>query len=273
MQSEVHVIQSKLLKPHIQYILYNQNHSSETSPIQSYPNTNICLGIINNSRLANIGEHYKPDTYDGLFTYTNGLHTKPHTFSMGKQWDEICIDFNPCSYYYFFDIPSQPQLFDCGYTEEVFKPKEQNSLQKIFDEPNLYKRTEIIEAFLLRRLRKYDQPVLLSAINIIHQKKGLVTIKEILFQVRCSERKLYTVFKNHFEITPKQYIRIYRIRRAIQMVLLSTTDQSLTDIAYACGYADQSHFIKESKSLCEVLPKHLKKRLDTINNQVIIGKN
>jgi AraC-like DNA-binding protein len=46
--------------------------------------------------------------------------------------------------------------------------------------------------------------------------------------------------------TPVEYLNEYRIERATQKLLSS--DQSVTDIAYSCGFNDLSYFIKTYKS-------------------------
>jgi len=143
-------------------------------------------------------------------------------------------------------------------------------LRNVFEELNLNKRSIIIEEFLISKLKPFSQDNLQLAIKYIHQKKARLTVKELLFHTKCSERKIYKLFLNHFGVTPKQYIRILKIRNAIQSVI-SNPQFSLTQIAYNTGYSDQSHFIKEAKLMCEVLPKEMKSKLISIDNQVIIS--
>jgi AraC family transcriptional regulator len=47
-------------------------------------------------------------------------------------------------------------------------------------------------------------------------------------------------FKQSVGVTPRHYLTCRRLERT--MGLLSGTDMSLSDIAFATGFADQSHF-------------------------------
>lgn len=59
-------------------------------------------------------------------------------------------------------------------------------------------------------------------------------------------------FNRYFGCTLGQYMRKLKVSRAI--VLMKTNETNLTDIAYECGFADQSHFIRTFKQLTGLLP-------------------
>ncbi len=273
MISQVHKIQSKKLKPFIQYILYNR-HSTDCEHAEvSFPNTNICLGISKENILSPEGKSYvsKKSDSNNIFAYTTGLYTTPHEFKVSKTWDEICIDFHPCGYYNFFNTPSKPKIINEDFAKAFFSAEDLDLFSHIFNETNLTKRSAVIEEFLLSKLKSFDKKNLQSAISYIHSMEGLTTVKEVLKHTQCSERKLYKLFMDHFGITPRWYIRIFKIRKAINLVMHNPL-LSLTEVAYRCGYSDQSHFIKEAKSMCNVLPKTFRNNLVTIDNEVIVSR-
>lgn len=271
MESQVHNIKSKILKPYIQYILFNKNDCDSQTTVKSYPNANICLGISKGNGLFRNGKTFISQPNEGdIFTYTTGLYNTPRKFQVTQNWDEICIDFHPIGYFNFFDIPSMPQIIENDFSTAMFSYDQLCILRNVFEESNLAKRSIIIEDFLISKLKPFSQDNLQLAIKFIHQKKARLTVKELLFHTKCSERKMYKLFINHFGVTPKQYIRILKIRNAIQSVI-SDPQLSLTQIAYNIGYSDQSHFIKEARLMCEVLPKEMKSKLISIDNQVIVS--
>ncbi len=272
MKSKVHNIISNKLKPYIQYILFNRNDYDAQTKLKSYPNTNICLGISKGNGLIQNGKTFiSQPNQDTIFAYTTGLYNTPREFQITQNWDEICIDFHPIGYFHFFGIPSMPQIIESGFSTAMFSNDELRILRNVFEESNLDKRSIIIEDFLISKLKPFSQNNLQLAINYIHQKKARLTVKELLCHTKCSERKIYNLFINHFGVTPKQYIRILKIRNAIQTVI-ANPQLSLTQIAYNIGYSDQSHFIKEARLMCEVLPKEMKSKFISINNQVIVSK-
>lgn len=271
MESQVHNIKSDILKPYIQYILFNKNGHNAQTTVKSYPNANICLGISKGYGLFQHGNTFTSQTNnDGIFAYTTGLYSTPRQFQVSQNWDEICIDFHPNGYFHFFDIPSMPEIIENDFATEIFSNAELHLLRHVFEEKNLTKRSIMIEDFLISKLQPFSQHNLQLAIKFIHQNKARLTVKDLLFYTKCSERKMYKLFTNHFGVTPKDYIRILKIRNAIQAVICAP-QLSLTQIAFDTGYSDQSHFIKEARLMCEVLPKKMKSKLISINSQVIVS--
>lgn len=66
-------------------------------------------------------------------------------------------------------------------------------------------------------------------------------------------------FVKYFNCTLGEYIRTIKIERS--MTMLAEKKYSLTEIALACGFADQSHFIRTFKDLSETRPSDYRKLL------------
>ena len=64
-------------------------------------------------------------------------------------------------------------------------------------------------------------------------------------------------FKTMTGTTPINYLMAYRIERAARKLL--STDSSITQIAYDCGFNDLSYFIKTFKSFKGISPKEYRK--------------
>lgn len=60
-------------------------------------------------------------------------------------------------------------------------------------------------------------------------------------------------FQRHFGCTLSEYVRWARVTRAQQ--LLRHTDRGLSDIALACGFADQSHFTRAFRRITGLPPR------------------
>lgn len=60
-------------------------------------------------------------------------------------------------------------------------------------------------------------------------------------------------FTRHFSCTLGEYMRKVKINKSIS--LIKNTKLPLTEIAFQCGFADQSHFIRNFKKLTGFLPK------------------
>lgn len=64
-------------------------------------------------------------------------------------------------------------------------------------------------------------------------------------------------FSYYFHCTLSEYIRKLRIEKSIP--LIKNTTMRLTEIAYQCGFSDQSHFIRIFKDTTGFLPNELRK--------------
>ncbi|WP_347925757.1 AraC family transcriptional regulator [Pontimicrobium sp. SW4] len=64
-------------------------------------------------------------------------------------------------------------------------------------------------------------------------------------------------FRKYFSCTLGEYQRRIRIEKSIE--LIKNSNISLSEIAHLCGFADQSHFIRNFKQLTGFLPKHFQK--------------
>lgn len=65
-------------------------------------------------------------------------------------------------------------------------------------------------------------------------------------------------FHHYMGRTLGEYIRYLKIEQAIR--LIHSTNDSLSQIAFECGFADQSHFIRTFRKLTGFLPSAYKKR-------------
>ena len=77
-----------------------------------------------------------------------------------------------------------------------------------------------------------------------------------LAEIACLGKKQFErVFREFVGMNPKEYGRIARFQRALRMMQLGFRDNA--DIAYANGYSDQSHFIREFRQFSSLTPKQL----------------
>jgi len=83
------------------------------------------------------------------------------------------------------------------------------------------------------------------------------SLKELADVIHVHPVTISKNFSRYFGCTLGEFIRKYRIEKALY--LIRTTELSLTDIAFTCGFADQSHFIRTFKKLTGTLPLHYRK--------------
>ena len=82
-------------------------------------------------------------------------------------------------------------------------------------------------------------------------------IPELAALVRLSTSQFVRCFKVSSGLTPSAYILNQRIARSKQM--LSETESAISEIALACGFADQAHFSSRFRSVVGETPNRWRK--------------
>ncbi|MGX5820593.1 helix-turn-helix domain-containing protein [Chitinophaga lutea] len=147
-----------------------------------------------------------------------------------------------------------PALFGCSSVDCVNQLPDLPSLlgrdgaeleERIMTAPDHRARVSLLSGFLLQQLnkRKQETNVAHVAVKAILAAKGQVRINELASEICLSTRQFERKFKEYTGFTPKLFTRIIRFHGALDEY--GAQDKSLTDIAYECGYFDQSHFIHE----------------------------
>jgi len=88
-----------------------------------------------------------------------------------------------------------------------------------------------------------------------------LTLSDLALAANINPITISKHFHKYFSCTLGEYRRKLKIEKSISMI--NNTTHSLTEIAYACNFADQSHFIRTFKDLTGLLPKQYKKLKDS----------
>lgn len=115
----------------------------------------------------------------------------------------------------------------------------------------------LVERFLLSRLnppKEHNLERMFSAIHTINRSKGEVRISDLASSVFLSTKQFQRVFTGHVGISPKEFLRIVRFQHSLY-VLQSNPGISFSQLAYECGFYDQSHLINEFKVFSGYTPK------------------
>lgn len=84
-----------------------------------------------------------------------------------------------------------------------------------------------------------------------------VTLSEMSSQVNLSLHYLVRAFKKHYGLPPCSFLRVIRCYLSLQKLMLE--NMKGIDVAFECGFCDQSHFIREFKVTFGMSPKNLEK--------------
>ncbi len=111
-----------------------------------------------------------------------------------------------------------------------------------------------IQRVLLRWIRRDALDARVTfAVDAIARAKGQVSFDGLAGDVNLTRRHLERRFLEHVGVTPKRLARIARFQHALQL-LESGEAGSGAATAAACGYADQSHFVRDFRQLAGCPP-------------------
>lgn len=97
-----------------------------------------------------------------------------------------------------------------------------------------------------------------AAVNFIQKNYAQpITIDDIIQNIPISKYHFIRLFRRTMGVTPYSYLTNYRIN--MSKVLLRSTNNSIADIAEACGFLDTSNFITQFKKHTGVRPTHYRR--------------
>lgn len=120
---------------------------------------------------------------------------------------------------------------------------------------------EALVNFILKKGEKFrPDPILHVCLEEILELKGNCEIGKLSKKHGLSERTLQRRFQNYVGLTPKQFSSIIRFQTSLSQ-LNGEKNPTLTDVAYASGYSDQSHFIRQFKSFTKQKPFRFREKI------------
>ncbi len=174
----------------------------------------------------------------------SGLKTEPFQTKVFGAYNNIGLILKPFCY---------------GMLIRKFGTKEMNTISNILYE-NLFEpetpQFELIEPPLLKLFDDMNTDTDLQKFETHISSKLLQkgSLKKFNHSLSISQKSFIHKFKNHYTLTPSQYVKLKQVNYAIYL-LNNSKSGNLTQVGLEAGFYDQSHFIKVFKKFCGVTPK------------------
>ena len=97
-------------------------------------------------------------------------------------------------------------------------------------------------------------PRVAHAAGLVAQSGGRLSIDRLAIEAGLSRRQLERRFLDQVGVSPKRLARLARFQRALGLLDRADVTRRVADTAAACGYADQSHFIRDFQRLAGCAP-------------------
>jgi len=215
------------------------------------------------------------DGYPGLIFQetTNGLLVNPHSklmpvlFLYGQTiqpielvmtgaYKLILFQLYPFVLKSFFNVVPKDLNDNCYDLEQLDATIGMGTINQLQQTRKFNERAKIISAFLNSLFKNKQEELDLTialAIKIIINKKGQQVIGDLYDELHLTERTFERRFFTAVGVTAKQFAKIIQFQQSLEQITVKDYSK-LTDIVYANGFADQSHFIKVFKAFTGKTP-------------------
>ena len=180
---------------------------------------------------------------------------------VGHHHKAIRVGFQPGGLHRLTGLPLQELLDGSLDAEEVFGASIRRVNERLKDAADPDELKSIVEQFLLDQCRRLKPELPFDrAMAYLLQREGHVSVDSLASLACLSVRQLERVSKERLGYTPKFFSRIIRFSKAYRM---REQEQSVswTHIAYACGYFDQMHLIRDFRQFAGVPPGVIEKEI------------
>lgn len=169
-------------------------------------------------------------------------------FSINNHFGIFGVYLYPFALPELFDIPALALTNEMVDTGTILGAAGKELEEKMMLAPDNQTRVAIISQYLESKLaqRKTRNNGISETIRQIIHTDGRSNVQRLADDSFLSIRQFQRNFKEHAGFSPKLFTRIIRFQTALRKYP-EKEFLSLTDIAYDCGYYDQSHFIHDFK--------------------------
>lgn len=185
------------------------------------------------------------NTYEKV--WISGVHKNYISISAHENSEMLVIQFKPYGAYPFLHSSPSELNDKVIHTSDLFGDELTNMRDQILKPSHSSEKFTLVEKWLNQRFDHKKQPPqdLLNFYEEL-QKTPAAQFATIVEAYPKTQKHLIDQFKKYMGITPKSAQRILRFNEILQKI---HKKEMITwaQIAYQCGFSDQSYFIKEFK--------------------------
>jgi AraC-like DNA-binding protein len=161
------------------------------------------------------------------------------------------------------DVPAGELVNRLVALDDLLGPFAAELTERLGGAPNARARHAIAQRLLARRLSedRGPAPEVAYALARLRATRGAARVETLAAEVGWSRRHLATRFREAVGLPPKAIGRLLRVEHAAQQV---RAGESLAEVAYGAGYADQPHFNRDFRELVGCSPSEFPFVQDTL---------
>ncbi len=177
-----------------------------------------------------------------------GFSKETEFLELNGKVDYLGVRLKPSVFYSIYKVDAD-QIMDNGILFEKLEKRE--SLDHIFlcDDGE---RVNILKTYLKEKIKLVKNRDYIKIVDLLYENPKAQTVLELGDELGYKERQLLRVFKKIYGVSPKVLLNIVRLHFCLNC--LFEDNKTMSEIAYMCGFYDQSHFIKEIKRYTGISP-------------------
>jgi AraC-like DNA-binding protein len=186
--------------------------------------------------------------------FVAGLHDVCALTETSGAQSGVQVNLTPLGARQLFGVPMAELAHRVVGIEDVLGAAGRRLTAAPHDAPGWAARFDLLDAIIGRRVATAAalSPLAAAGWRRLKETGGELGIGALAAELECSRKHLITIFRDQIGLAPKTVARVLRFQRAIR--LHDGGRANWTDVAYACGYADQAHFIKDFRRFAGVTP-------------------
>ncbi|KAF0218433.1 MAG: AraC family transcriptional [Geobacteraceae bacterium] len=167
--------------------------------------------------------------------------------------DYFCFRFRPGQALNLADVRPADLIDTCVDIDKIRGESIGSLADRLHSLPDPASRQLVMEELLRGSLPLVRDERCRQAAALLDAHGGRFQVNELAAELGLHIRSLERLFLDHLGMTPKRLTRLIRFRHLFTR-LHTGGFESFADLAYACGFADQSHMIRDFKELTGRLP-------------------
>jgi AraC-like DNA-binding protein len=188
-------------------------------------------------------------------TILSGVATRFQIIDTAEQEYVLGVSFRPGGTVAFFRAPASEMRDVDVPLETLWDPYSTALLrEKILSTPLPEAKLDVVERALAAVWQARSlHPAVAFALDCFRRRPHVTSIGTVTDAISLSAKRFIEHFKSEVGVTPKRYCRILRFQRAVACAHPARyIDWS--QLALACGYFDQAHFIHDFRAFAGVTP-------------------
>ncbi len=185
-----------------------------------------------------------------------GPFTKPKHIPMFNNCDYFCVWFRPGIMPRVADVAPGDLVDGWADLPRVLGTNIDELGERLSRAGNLDAKRSFMEDFFHKAGLASVTPkgIYRGAAELVESSRGMIRVDGLAENLGVTTRTLERMFREHAGMSPKKFIRLIRFQNVLSQLRSGAARANLADLACEWGYADQSHFIRDFKSLMQTSP-------------------